>query len=646
MTDMRDLIQGGTMITPLRMLILDREMDTDPMVGALRQAGLNPAWHYVQTETDYLAHLHHPIDIILAADVLPQLTPLRALALLHERGLSIPLIMVADTLREEQVVAGLKQGAVDYVVRSRLERLGPAVLQALHDQSQRHADTTQTNNAEALRASEARLRLLIAKNVDGVVVINRNGIIRFVNPAAETLFARPSIELVGELFGFPMVVGETTELDILRRAGDLAIAEMRVVETEWEGEAAYLASLRDISERKRAEEMLRQQGEQLRQARNMETVGQLAGGMAHEFNNLLTAIFGYSDLLQKYLAHVGHLHGYAKQISDVAHRAASLVQQLLAFARQQVLKPQILNCNNIVHETQEMLRSSLGEHIELINDLAPQLKLIEADPIQIQQVLLNLLVNAQHAMPEGGKLRIETANVDLYEWQEGRHLNAPPGAYVRLTVSDTGEGMSPDVMSHLFEPFFTTKEVGKGIGIGLAVVYGIIQQNRGDIEIKSTLSSGTTVHVYLPQVTQVSQTTPVPEMVVEPSSGSERILLVEDDHIVRLLMRSTLELKGYQVLDAANAEAAIQLCKQQDEPIHLLVTDVVMPGMNGKALAAHLTTSYPEMRVLLISGFSLNKRLLATATRTSLMFLAKPFTMDELAERVRLVLDAAPAEST
>lgn len=633
------------MMTPLRMLVLDWETNVDPVIGTLRQAGLNPAWHCVQTEADYLAHLHPAIDIILAAYALPQFTALRALALLRERGLDIPFIIIADTLREEQVVASFKQGVADYIVKPRLERLGPAVLQALHDQSQRHATTAQVSNAEALRASEARLRLLIAKNVDGVVVIDRSGIIRFVNPAAETLFARPSIELVGEPFGFPMVVGETTKLDIVSRTGNLAVAEMRVVETEWEGEAAYLASLRDISERKRAEEMLRQQGEQLRQARNMETVGQLAGSMAHEFNNLLTAILGYSDLLQKCLTHVGHLHGYAKQISDVAHRAATLVQQLLTFARQQVLKPQILNCNNIVHETQDMLRSSLGEHIEPINDLEPHLKLIEADPIQIQQVLLNLLVNAQHAMPHGGKLRIETANVDLYEWQEGRYLNAPPGPYVRLTVSDTGEGMSPDVMSHLFEPFFTTKEVRQGIGIGLAVVYGIVQQNRGDIEIKSTQGIGTTVHIYLPQVTQASPVTPPTETISELSAGSETVLLVEDDHIVRLLMRSTLELKGYHVLDAADADAAIRLCSQHTEPIHLLVTDVIMPGMNGKALAAHLTTLYPEMRALLISGYSLNKSLSDSDTRLPLTFLAKPFTMDELAERVRLILDTTPAES-
>ncbi|WP_179131224.1 response regulator [Candidatus Entotheonella palauensis] len=632
------------MMTPLRMLLLDRRTNADIIIDTLRQAGFVPAWQCVQTESDYLAHLRDSIEMIVAAYALPQLPALRALELLRERGLDIPLIIIADRLREDQVVAGLKQGAADYVVKQRLERLGPAVSQALRDKMQSHGEPERPDKAEALRASEGRLQLLIAKNVDGVVVINRHGVIRFANPAAEKLFARPAMELVGEPFGFPMVVGETTELDIVRRGSNLVVAEMRVVETEWEGEAAYLASLRDISERKRAEEMLRQQGEQLRQARNMETVGQLAGGMAHEFNNLLTAILGYSDLLQKYLANMAHLHGYAKQISDVAHQAASLVQQLLAFARQQVLKPQILNCNNIVHETQDMLRSSLGDQIELINHLEPHLGLIEADPIQLQQVLLNLLVNARDAMPEGGKLRVSTANVDLNERHQERYLNAPPGTYMRLTVSDTGEGMEPDVMSRLFEPFFTTKEVGKGMGLGLAVVYGIVQQNRGDIEIRSAPAAGTTVHIYLPHVARASEPVALPKPAAEAPSGSETVLLVEDDHIVRLLIRSTLELKGYDVLDAADAEEAIRLCEQRDASIDLLVTDVVMPGMNGPALAAHLTSFYPEMRALLISGYSLDNLRTNAAADAAIAFLSKPFTMDELADRVRVVLDNSPAD--
>ncbi len=378
------------------------------------------------------------------------------------------------------------------------------------------AESAQLSSEDALRASEARFRLLIAKNVDGVVVVDQDGIIQFVNPAAEVLFARTAADLVGQLFGFPMVAGETTELDIVRRADDIAVAEMRVVETEWEGAQASLASLRDISDRKRAEEMLRQQAEQLRQVQKMEAVGQLTGGMAHEFNNLLTAILGYGNLLQRGLAHDEVMHGYVTQIVDVTGRAASLIQQLLAFARQQVLNPQILDCNAVVQETEDILRPVLGEQIELIKRLDPRLGSVEADPVQLQQLLVNLLVNARDAMPEGGKLRLETDNVDLYAGQKGRYLNASPGAYVRLTVTDTGTGMEPEVMSRLFAPFFTTKEIGKGTGLGLAIVYGIVQQNGGDIEVQSTPAVGTTFKIYLPRMADASDPISIPETDAEP----------------------------------------------------------------------------------------------------------------------------------
>jgi signal transduction histidine kinase/ActR/RegA family two-component response regulator len=477
-----------------------------------------------------------------------------------------------------------------------------------------------------------------------VVVVDREGMIQFVNPAAEVLFARRAADLVGQPFGFPVVAGETTELDIVRQADSPIVAEMRVVETEWEGGQASLASLRDISERKRTEEMLRQQAEQLRQAQKMEAVGQLAGGIAHEFNNLLAAILGFSTLLQRRLDPHDVRSSYATQISDVSRRAASLIQQLLVFTRQQVLKPQLLDCNRVVRETEEMLRPILGRNIDLTHHLDPDLGLVEADPVQLQQLLVNLLVNARDAMPEGGVIRLETANVKLQAAQEARHLNAPPGAYVRLTVSDTGIGMESEVRSRLFEPFFTTKEIGKGTGLGLAVVYGIVQQNRGDIEVQSAPAAGTTFTIYLPRVARMQAPVLMPETVEVSPSGSETVLLVEDEQSVRASLRSALEHKGYRVLEAANAEEAIRLCEQYAEPIHLLLTDIVMPGMNGHVLSQHLTSLYPAMRILLISGGDADRGAHSAVINTPVAFLPKPFTIDELATRTRAVLDLPQAD--
>jgi signal transduction histidine kinase len=263
-----------------------------------------------------------------------------------------------------------------------------------------------------------------------------------------------------------------------------------------------VVAFQDIRQRRLAEDALRQAEDQLRQVQKMEAVGQLAGGMAHEFNNLLTAILGYTNLLQKSLDRDDVRYGYARQISDVSRRAASLIQHLLTFTRQQVLRPQLLDCNHVVRETEELLRPVLGAHIDLRHDLAPDLGLVEVDPAQLQQLLVNLLVNARDAMPDGGELRLETANVALQAGQGTRYLNAPPGAYVKLTVSDTGVGMEAEVMSRLFEPFFTTKGIGKGTGLGLSVVYGIVQQNRGDIEVYSAPEAGATFTIYLPRIAQ------------------------------------------------------------------------------------------------------------------------------------------------
>jgi signal transduction histidine kinase len=470
-----------------------------------------------------------------------------------------------------------------------------------------------------------------------MVVVNHHGIVRFVNPAAERLLQRSAAELIGAVFGFPIVTHETTELDIVASSGDLTIAEMRVVNLEWEGERAYLASLRDITARKRTEEALRQREEQLRQAQKMEAVGRLAGGVAHEFNNLLTAILGYSDRLRRQLDNREMVAQCSERISYVANRAALVARQLLTFCRDQPLQSQLLNWNTVIEETEKIFQPLIGKSITVIQHLASDLWQVEADPIQLQQILMNLVLNARDAMVEGGKLTLTTANVTLQTDQPKRYLQAPPGPYVMLEVQDTGMGVDTEEFSHLFEPFFTTKEVGTGLG--LAVVYGIVQQNQGDIAIQSTPACGTGLRIYLPRSVDAPAVTPLQTSVDKPTSGSETILLVEDEELVRELLCEMLQLQGYCVLTAAQGHDALQICAQLDEAIHLLVTDVVMPYMNGYELAERLTAVYPDLRVLLISGYvgevADSNGLLPPHTA----FLQKPFTPDVLAAKVRDVLD-------
>jgi signal transduction histidine kinase len=488
--------------------------------------------------------------------------------------------------------------------------------------------------------SDVHFHQLIAYNADGMIVVNHSGIVRFVNPAAERLLQRSAQELIGEVFGFPIVTNETTELDIVAHSGDLTIAEMRVVHLEWEGESAYLASLRNITARKRTEAALRQREEQLRQAQKMEAVGRLAGGVAHEFNNLLTAILGYSDRLQRHLDNGEIVAQCTERISYVANRAALVARQLLTISRDQPLQSQLLNWNPIITETEQIFQPLIGASIKVVQHLSSDLWQVQADPIQLQQILMNLVLNARDAMAEGGELTLTTANVTLQAGPPKRYLDAPDGPYVMLEVKDMGIGVDTEAFPHLFEPFFTTKEVGNGTGLGLAVVYGIVQQNHGDIAVHSTPERGTSFRIYLPRSIDAPAIPPLHAPAGKPVSGSETILLVEDEELVRELLCEMLQRHGYRVLVAAQGHDALQLCAYLDEAIHLLVTDVVMPHMNGYELVARLTAVYPDLRVLLISGYvgeiaERNDRLPPYTA-----FLQKPFTPDVLAAKVRDVFDA------
>ncbi len=392
-----------------------------------------------------------------------------------------------------------------------------------------------------------------------------------------------------------------------------------------------VVTFKNVAERKNLEE-------QYRQAQKMEALGQLTGGVAHDFNNLLTAINGFAELVQVQLSPQDPMRHMIDQILRSGQRAADLVRQLLAFSRKQIIEPRIVDLNNAITSTEKMLRRIIGEDIRLEVNLAPDLWPIKVDPVQIEQVIFNLAVNARDAMSGGGRLSLETRNVVIDRFSGLPQL--PDGDYVGLYIQDTGIGMSEDIIPHIFEPFFTTKDIGKGTGLGLATVYGIIKQNQGDIQVFSREGEGTIFKVYLPSA---QETVSVAHNIYDESnipSGTETILLVEDDTSVRAIFLMVLQELGYNLLEAENGEIALRLAAAYADPIHLLLTDVVMPDMGGKVLAELLVQARPTLKVLFASGYTDDALSHQGSLPPNVNLIQKPVSLVNLAHKVRDVLDS------
>ena len=395
----------------------------------------------------------------------------------------------------------------------------------------------------------------------------------------------------------------------------------------------------DITDRKQLEG-------QLQQARRMEAVGRLAGGIAHDFNNLLTIIKGYTELGLTRTKNSAEVRTDLERIEDASERAAGLVRQLLAFSRRQVLQPKVLDLNGIVMGLDKLLRRLMDQDVEMVTVVGKDLGTIKADPGQIEQVIMNLVVNARDAMPDGGRLTVETENVELDEAYARDHVTVRPGRYVMLAVSDTGIGMSGDTIAHIFEPFYTTKESGRGTGLGLSTVYGIVKQSGGYIWVYSELSKGTTFKVYLPRVDEPAEVSAPAKHGEGLRTGTETILLVEDEAQLRDLTRSVLAARGYSVLEAGGPVEAERLAEKHGATIHLLLTDVIMPGISGRELAKRLAARFPAMRVLYMSGYTYNVIAQDGTLERGVAFLQKPFTPSTLVEKVREVLDAVVPAGT
>jgi PAS domain S-box-containing protein len=396
---------------------------------------------------------------------------------------------------------------------------------------------------------------------------------------------------------------------------------------------AVLAVVINVTRRKQLEA-------QLLQAQKMEAVGMLAGGIAHDFNNLLTIITGYSQLLLTSLPQSDRNRSAVEQIMKAGDRAAALTRQLLSFSRRQTMQPKVLDLNTLVGSLAVMLRRLIGEDIDLRLELAKDAGQVNADAGKIEQVIMNLAVNSRDAMPNGGTLKIQTANVELDENYSATHTRVKPGSYVMLAVNDTGSGMDAETRARLFEPFFTTKGQGRGTGLGLSIVFGIVRQTGGNLEVTSEPGSGTSVRIYLPRVEQAA--TPETESPVDKiERGSETILLVEDEDMVRKLVRETLEQEGYKILEAAGPEQATKISRAFEGPIHLMITDVVMPQESGRALAARLARQRPDMKVIFMSGYTDTSIVGSVGEMGQAEFLQKPFSPAALTRKVRAVLQPA-----
>ena len=502
---------------------------------------------------------------------------------------------------------------------------------------------------EQLRESETRYRLLFESNPEPMWVYD-TGTLRFlaVNEAAVRRYGyaraeflamtvrdiRPASEHANLEKMLQRAAGSLHTTGVRHRRKDGSILEVEIVSDDlvFAGRPARLVRAEDVTERRQLEA-------QLRQAQKMEAVGQLAGGIAHDFNNLLTAILGSSELLLESLAPDHPGRDEAHECRKAALRAADLTRQLLAYSRRQVLAPRLLHLNEVVAEMDKMLRRLIGEEIDLRTVLAPDLGAVRADPSQLQQVIVNLAVNARDAMPGGGQLIISTANVVLEGSGAVADTVVVPGAYVMLAVSDSGIGMDPDTQARAFEPFFTTKPTGQGTGLGLATVDGIVKQSGGYIQLTSAPGRGTTFSIHLPRVAATAEPAHADAVAAMSLGGSDTVLLVEDQEEVRVVTHKLLSRRGYHVLVAASGAEALALAERYTDPIQLLVTDVVMPGMSGRELSRRLAPTRPGMKVLFLSGYPDESILQRGALEPGVAFLQKPFSAQGLAGKVREVLD-------
>lgn len=649
----------------IKILILeDNAMDAELIERELRRANIQLISRWVDTKEAYLQALRDFQPAIVLSDYnLPQFSGPEALRLLKETGNPVPFILVTGSLTEEVAVECMKNGAHDYILKTSLTRLPSAVESALEKvrtiEEKVRAET-------ALRKSEEQYRLIAENTSDLICMVDTHGDYTYASPSYRDVLGYEPESLLGKNY-FALIHPddrkhaeaealrsaahqrpESIEIRVKHRNGNWNVVETVANWTyDLEAKPQYgIFVSRDITERKQAEDTLRESEEklrlseeQLRMSQKLEAVGQLAGGVAHDFNNLLTVISGYSELVLNGLGQGDDNRLKIEEIKRAADRASTLTRQLLAFSRKQMLQPKLFDLNHLVTDMSKMLRRLIGENIEMTT-VVGQEALINADPGQIEQVLMNLVVNARDAMPNGGRLTVETARVEIDDAYASTHLSVKPGPYVMLAVSDTGSGIDAETQKHIFEPFFTTKEQGKGTGLGLSMVYGIVKQSGGNIWLYSEPDQGTVFKVYLPVATEVEAQSMAAPARADLPRGKETILIVEDETQIRHLAFDCLASCGYDVLSASNGMEALEMMEHLKRPIDLVLTDVVMPKLSGRELSEHLSTLQPSAKVLFMSGYTNDSIVNHGILDGAAWFIQKPFTLGSLVRRVREVLDS------
>ena len=638
---------------PLRVLLVeDNPRDAKLVIAVLKRSGYCLTIDTVTSLASFQEQLERSDrEVILADYNLRDWTALEALQALKNSGRDIPFIVVTGTLGDEAAVEVIQRGASDYVLKDRLARLPTAIQRALEEKTLREE---RKESEKALRASEAAFRGLFESAPDAIVLVNEDGRITLVNAHAESIFGYAREELIGKPVEMllperfrerhighrtafqanPTIrrMGVGIELFALRKDGVEIPVEVTLSPLRTNEHTEILSIIRDVSERKQLEL-------QLSQSQKMEAIGTLAGGVAHDFNNHLGVIIGYSELLLDRLPPCDPLRKSATMIREAGQRSASLTRQLLAFSRRQIFEPKVLDLNVVVSDIDSMLRPLIGEDVELVTLLDPSLGKLRADPAQVDQIIMNLAVNARDAMPHGGRLILQTSNADLDEAYASKHATVKPGHYVMLAVSDNGTGMDKQTQEQIFEPFFTTKEKGQGTGLGLSMVYGIVKQSGGYIWVYSELGQGTTFKIYLPRMDEDVADASAEPVLRPASTGQEIVLVVEDEGMLRELFCEFLRESGYTVLAAGTGEEAVEISSRHQGPIHLLLTDAVMPGIRGRELAHSLEQRRPDMKVLFVSGYTDDSVLRSGLVEPGTAFLQKPFSRGALTRKVRAVLD-------